>query len=224
MKYWKFFNIILLIFLIVLTIYGTFIKQLAFGLGLADFLGYIYLYAITSVYLILSIIFRKRKNTIINLIFLALTIHFSLIATLFRGSLYPWNGSTTYLPCPSKIEIRNDMIKKDKLITMCSGDYESFLVSKWNGINMILINGDLKIPKEIDNLIQKPVTKFILTPDTTNFTDERGKQLNFKLDTLRINNQYKLYGEIIGIENGIPVMKMDLAKENIINRYEKNKL
>ncbi|MFP7658013.1 hypothetical protein [Chryseobacterium proteolyticum] len=96
---WKRFNLIILIFLIIISLLGTFYKHISFGWGLGDLVGYAILYLTTIIHLIFTLIFRKKSNSfhaILTLIFLIQTIIIVLKATIWRGSEYPWNGNVFY--------------------------------------------------------------------------------------------------------------------------------
>ncbi|MCD1117713.1 hypothetical protein [Chryseobacterium turcicum] len=78
---------------------GTFYKHISFGKGLGDMLGYCILYVTTITHLIITIIFRKKGNSIhavFSLIFFIQTLIICLKATAWRGSEYPWNGNIFY--------------------------------------------------------------------------------------------------------------------------------
>ena len=96
---WKIFNLIILISLIIICFLGTFYKHISFGLGLGDMIGYAFLYFITIIHLILSLVFRKKGNSLhaaLSIVFFLLTIYICLEATIWRGSEYRWNGNIFY--------------------------------------------------------------------------------------------------------------------------------
>ncbi len=57
---WKRFNLIILIFLIIISLLGTFYKHISFGWGLGDLIEYAILYLTTIIHLIFTLIFRKK--------------------------------------------------------------------------------------------------------------------------------------------------------------------
>ncbi|MDR2204751.1 MAG: hypothetical protein LBE36_01130 [Flavobacteriaceae bacterium] len=113
-KIWKILNLIILGLLILICILGIF-YNITFGHGMGDIFDYFILCAGTIIHLILTLVARKKGKSwhmTLTMLFLIFIILISLNATIWRGNEYPWNGSIFYLPCPEKIEIKNDNIDK----------------------------------------------------------------------------------------------------------------
>jgi hypothetical protein len=214
-KFWKISNAIVLGLLILICGLGTFYKHISFGLGLGDMFGYLVLYLGTLVHLILTITSRKKgslRHTFLTLTFLTFTILIILNATIWRGGEYRWNGSIFYLPCPTEITIHNQEIQKEELITMCSMDYYSEFSGNWNGQFLTIKSGDIKVPKELEEFIQRPITKVEIESDFYEIFEENEmrKEFDFNKDTLQTNKEYKLAGEIRAIRNKVPVIKVKI--------------
>lgn len=62
-SFWKILNTIVLGLLILICGLGTFYKHISFGLGLGDIFGYLVLYVVTIVHLILTLTSRKKGTT-----------------------------------------------------------------------------------------------------------------------------------------------------------------
>ena len=212
-KFWKITNTIVLGLLILICGLGTFYKHISFGLGLGDMFGYLVLYLGTLIHLILTLISRKKgslRHTFLTLTFLTFTILIVLNATIWRGHEYKWNGSIFYLPCPTEITIDNQEIQKEELITMCTMDYYSEFSGNWNGQFVTITKGDIKVPEELEEFIQRPITKVEIEPDIREIYDDNEirKEFKFKKDTLRQNMNYEFAGEIRAIRNEIPVIEV----------------
>jgi c-di-AMP phosphodiesterase-like protein len=211
-KFWKISNVIVLGLLILICGLGTFYKHISFGLGLGDMFGYLVLYLVTLIHLILTLISRKKGSllhTLLTLIFLTFTILIVLNATIWRGQEYRWNGSIFYLPCPTEITIENQEIEKEKLITMCTMDYYSEFSGNWNGQFVTIKAGDIKVPEELEEFIQRPITKVEIEPDFHEIFEDNGtrKEFDFNKDTLQTDIDYEFAGEIRAIRNEIPVIE-----------------
>ncbi len=212
-KFWKISNGIVLGLLILICGLGTFYKHISFGLGLGDMFGYLVLYLGTLIHLILTLISRKKgslRHSIMTFIFLTFTTLIVLNATIWRGHEYRWNGSIFYLPCPTEIKINNREIKKEELITMCTMDYYSEFSGNWNGQFVTITKGDIKVPEELEEFIQKPITKVEIIPDFREIYEDNGirKEFNFNKDTLQTKFDYEFAGEIRAIRNEIPVIEV----------------
>ncbi|WP_162419292.1 hypothetical protein [Cyclobacterium roseum] len=212
-KFWKISNVIVLGLLILICGLGTFYKHISFGLGLGDMFGYLVLYLGTLIHLILTLVSRKKgslRHILLTLLFLTFTILIILNTTIWRGHEYRWNGSIFYLPCPTEITIDNQEIQKEELITMCTMDYYSEFSGNWNGQFVTIKAGDIKVPEELEEFIQRPITKVGIEPDFHEiFEDNRTrKEFDFNKDTLQTNIDYKFAGEIRAIRNEIPVIEV----------------
>lgn len=216
-NFWRITNLIILGFLIAICFAGTFYKHISFGWGLGDMFGYMMLYGVTIIHLLLTITFRNKRNLgyeYLTIIFLVITIYISLKATIWRGGEYSWNGSIFYLPCPTKIIIENEKEEKELLVRMCTMEYYSDLTAIWNGQEMKDLKGEIKIPDQLKKYIDYPIKSIFIQSDYNNRVDNGDikKVYNFELDTLKVNNEYKLSGEIIKIVNSKPVFIMRIKK------------
>ena len=214
-KFWKISNKIVLGFLILICGLGTFYKHISFGLGLGDMVGYFVLYSGTLLHLILTINSRKQgaeRHIILSFSFLLFATLIILKATIWRGSEYKWNGSLFYLPCPTEIKVNNDEFEKKLLIQMCTMTYYSKFTGVWNGKYIIIKKDNVLIPNELEKYIKFPIheieieSKYHVKMENEILT----KEFNFKKDTLKLNQEYKLSGEVIGIKNFKPILKVYL--------------
>jgi len=218
-KFWKKSNLIVLGQLILICGLGTFYKHISFGLGLGDIFGYLVLYIGTLIHLVLTRVFRKRGELLhafLAIIFLTFTVFIVLKATIWRGHEYRWNGSLFYLPCPTEIMIDNPEITKEELITMCSMDYYSEFSGVWNGEFVTIKAGEIKVPKELEEFIQQPITKVEIEPRFNEWHFRKTGEkidLNFNKDTLQTDLYYDFDGEIRAIRNKIPVIEVRLKKQ-----------
>jgi hypothetical protein len=218
-KFWKISNIIVLALLGVLCFLGTFYKHISFGLGLGDMFGYLVLYVGTLAHLLLTMLSRNKgttRHTLLTLTFLTFAFVIGLNATIWRGNEYPWNGSVFYLPCPHEIQIRNQDIKKEMLIQMCTMDYFSEFTATWDGETMTIEKGEVKVPAELEEYISRPIELIEILPDSyeTFENDKVVRLLDFETDTLKTSREYKIVGEIQAIRNSIPIMKVKIKKYN----------
>ena len=168
-QFWKISNVIVLGLLILICGLGTFHKHISFGLGLGDMFGYLVLYLGTITHFILTIISRNKgatRHIILTLIFLTFTGLIVLNATIWRGNEYRWNGSLFYLPCPTEIKVQNQDFEKNLLIQMCTMDYYSEFTGTWDGKYMTFKTGEIKLPKELEQYITRPINKVIIEPDS----------------------------------------------------------
>ncbi len=214
-KFWKISNAIVLGLLVLICGLGAFYKHISFGLGLGDMFGYLVLYLGTLIHFILTLVSRKKgslAHSLLTLIFLTFTILIVLMATIWRGHEYRWNGSIFYLPCPTEITIDNQEIQKKELITMCIMDYYSEFSGNWNGQFVTINAGDIKVPEELDEFIQIPITKVEIEPDFNELFVETvtKRDFDFKKDTLKRDIEYNFTGEMRAIRNEIPVMTVYL--------------
>jgi hypothetical protein len=98
MTFFRILNIVTLTFGIVICITGL-VNHISFGWGLGDILWYPFLYGWTIFQSYITIKKRtKRKRTLIwTSLFAILFFSFiSLMATVWRGQEYPWNGKIFY--------------------------------------------------------------------------------------------------------------------------------
>lgn len=212
-KFWKISNLIVLGLLILICGLGIFYKHISFGLGLGDMFGYLILYLGTLTHLILTLVSRKKgslQHTLLTLIFLTFTILIVLNATIWRGHEYRWNGSVFYLPCPKEITIDNKENKKEELITMCTTDYYSEFSGNWNGQYITINTDNIKVPEELEEFIQRPITKVEIVSEYREIYEDNEirKKFKFNKDTLLTNMNYKFAGEIRAIRNEIPVIEV----------------
>ena len=106
MKNWKIVNNTILGLLIVLCLIGTFYKHISWGWGLGDIFAYGFLYLITAVHLVITLIKNTNDATTyrtLSIVFCLLTVFFCLKATIWRGIEYKWNGKLFYEPGESGI-------------------------------------------------------------------------------------------------------------------------
>lgn len=211
----KILNLIVLGILIIICLLGTFYKHISFGLGLGDILGYIVLYLGTITHLILTLNSKNKgltRHLFLVSIFSTFTILIALKATIWRGNEYKWNGSIFYLPCSTNIMIDNQDLKKELLIQMCSMEYDSKFSGVWNGQKMTIKNGEIQIPDELEKYINRPIKTVEIDPEYwENYeNDIIDKEYSFDKDTLKLNEIYNFQGEIVGIRNNIPVMKVKM--------------
>jgi hypothetical protein len=213
---WRIANLIVLGLLIAIASLGTFYKHISFGMGLGDMFGYTLLYLTTLIHLILTLVSRKKGTTrhlILTLLFFTITIWICLRATLWRDSAYPWNGSIFYLPCPAEVRIKNGDLEKKLLITMCSMEYNSEFKATWDGQFMKIGEGAIKIPNELQEYIKYPIDIIGIEPELENYIiGEVDRKPRFTTDTLRLNTTYNLEGEIVRINNSIPVIQVRINK------------
>ena len=151
---------------------------------------------------------------VLTLFFLIFAIFIALKATIWRGSEYKWNGSIFYLPCSTEIKIRNQGIEKDLLIQMCSFEYYSELTGIWKGSYLTIKTGSIKVPKELEEYITKPIYKIELEADIYEHFEHKKVMniIDFDSDTLKMNEEYTISGEISGVRNSIPVMKVKIKQ------------
>lgn len=209
----KILNLIVLGLLIAICLLGTFYKHISFGLGLGDIMGYLVLYIGTITHLILTINSRNKginRHLFLVSIFSIFTISIALKATIWRGHEYQWNGSVFYLPCPTNIKIDNQNIQKKLLIQMCSMDYYSKFRGVWDGQKMTIIDGEIRIPGELEKYVKRPISVVEIEPEFWEKfeNDIIIKEYRFDKDTLKVKEIYNLKGEIMEIRNDIPVIKV----------------
>lgn len=97
--FWSTSNLIILGYLIIICLLGTFYKHISFGWGLGDILGHYVLYGITLAHLILTIYFFQEgifQYRYIPISFFIISVFISLKATIWRGCEYRWNGKIFY--------------------------------------------------------------------------------------------------------------------------------
>lgn len=130
----KYYAIILLGIFILFSANGV-IGRLAFGYGLGDLFYLLILWGITIIYLIAFLINRNKSKRLLvtNLIFTIPLIWIILMATIWRGSEYSWNGEIFYIPCRTEIKIESEKRNTKEILTMCSMTYYSDFTGTWNG-------------------------------------------------------------------------------------------
>jgi hypothetical protein len=212
-KFWKITNLIVLGLLVLICVFATLTGRITFGLGLGDMVGYFFLYVGTLIHLVITYIIRRKgkiSHSISSLVFLNFTFIIVLFATIWRGSEYKWDGNIFYLPCSSKITVQNKNVEKTVLVQMCTMEYHSEFTGNWDGKHMVINDGEIKVPNELEKYIVRPITKIEIKPDYYEIfeNEELSKVFNFNADTLSKERMYKITGEIEGIRNSIPVMKV----------------
>lgn len=88
---------------------------------------------------------------------------------------------------------------------MCTGDYNTQFKGKWDGKYIVLDSGKISYPKDLEQYISKPIKKAKIKASEDIYDNENLSPL-FINDTLKIGKIYLLYGDIIGIENQIPII------------------
>lgn len=207
----KYYAIILLGVLIFFSISGL-IGKLAFGNGLGDIFYLLTLWGVTIIYLIGFLVNRNRNGElfVISLIFTVPTIWIILMATIWRSSEYSWNGEIFYIPCRTEIKIEGEEREKKEILTMCSMTYYFNFVGTWNGKEMENINGEIKIPQKLKKHLDYPIEKILIEPAYLDRFENgvKTKAYRFNLDTLSINKEYKLGGEICKIVDRKPMIQV----------------
>ena len=206
----KYYGTILIGILVFLSVNGMG-GRLAFGYGLGDLLYLLILWGITIVYVILFLVTRNKSDAklIINVIFTIPVVWIILMATVWRGVEYSWNGEIFYTPCRTEVQIENGERKQKKVLSMCSMTYYSDFVGTWNGKELERVSGEIKIPFELRKYMDHPIERVFIEPDYLN-RFENGvatKVYRFELDTLKVNREYKLEGEIYKIVDRKPVIR-----------------
>jgi hypothetical protein len=217
-QFLKILNLFILISLISIAALGTFYKHISFGWGLADMLGYFGIYITIIVHLILTIKYSKSKSPtyfVLPFAFLHITIFICLTATVLRGSEYKWNGSIFYLPCPTEISIRNKQYNGNKLVKICTSDYNSEFYGSWKEPFIIIQKGQVEIPTELSVYVKYPITQVIIESDHTVFLESDSSDLtyDFCFDNLKEEVEYKMTGTITGIQNNIPIIKIKVIHQ-----------
>ena len=215
--FWIISNLIILGFLILICFLGIFYQKISFGLELADLLGYIVLFGITLTHLTLTIYFWQNSISqykYLAISFLIIAVFLSLQATIWRGNEYSWNGSIFYLPCPTKIIIKNQKEKKELLITMCSMQYNSSFTATWNGKEMENIKGEIKIPDPLKEYVNYPIKNILIQSYLNHTFEDKSSNgySNFKKETLSVDKEYILLGEVIKIVDSKPMFKVKIKK------------
>jgi hypothetical protein len=98
-RFWRYCNLTILIFQIVICSLGTFYKHIAFGWGLGDLIWYGLMYILLLVHLVLTIKGKAKPIQyfrVLTIIFLISTTYICLKATIWRGVEYRWNGNIFY--------------------------------------------------------------------------------------------------------------------------------
>jgi hypothetical protein len=224
-RFWKIANFIILSILIIICLLGTFYKQITFGAGLGDMFGYIFLYCVTFLHLILTIVLKKRKIIFVflSVIFAFITVQICLAATIWRGQEYHWNGEIFYLPCPHYIGIKNKDVEKTIVVQMCTGDNNSEIVAIWNGKLMNVEGGTFLIPRKLKKYIKYPIEYITIESYYTQVL-YKDNDYYFKSDTLQVGKKYLMEGEIEKIEYGIPTFRVFIKEDNDTSQFSNNNL
>ncbi len=215
--FWTILNLVVLSFLILMCLLGTFYKHISFGWGLGDVLGYFCLFGLTILHLILTIYFWKKgiiQYNYLGIVFLGFSIYLSLKATIWRGDEYEWNGQIFYLACPTNVKIKNSGKEKELVITMCSMQYNSKFSGTWNGTQMENLKGEIKIPDKLKKFINFPVEKIVIKPFSKINLDNvcTNGYSNFDEELLTKHNEYTFSGEVVEVIDYIPVFKVRMKK------------
>jgi len=209
----KILNHIVLGILITISFLATFYKEISFGFGFRDIIGYMILYIGTIMHFILTITSRNKglnRHIFLVSIFLPFTILLSLKATIWRGQEYRWNGNIFYLPCATNIKVDNAELQKNLLVQKCSMEYDSEFSGFWDGQKILFKDGQIKIPKDLEKYIKVPISSIEIEPELYEKfeNDTVIKKFWFNKDTLKENEIYNFRGEIVEIRNKIPVIKV----------------
>ncbi len=185
--------------------------KVAFGHGLGDIFFLLFLWGLTIIYLIAFLINRNKSTRlfITNILLTIPMIWIVLTATIWRGGEYSWNGEIFYIPCRTEIQIENKEKHKKEILTMCSVTYYSDFTGTWNGKEMENINGKIKIPQKLKRHLDYPIEKVLIQPAHSNQWKDgiKTKIYRYNLDTLIINKEYTLGGEICEIIDRIPMIQ-----------------
>jgi hypothetical protein len=212
---WKTANRIVLGALVGICLIGT-LNDMTFGWGLGDMFGYLTLYIATLMHLILSLALRRKASEvqlILTLIFTTVMVLTILMVTICRGHEYPWNGRLFYTACLHEIEIKNHGTEKTLQVQMCSMDYYSEFTGTWDGEYLTISHGSIEIPAELDRFIQKPILKVAIEPNYNEIIEQdyqRTKVFHLRTDTLQTEVTYELTGEVSGVRNLTPIMRVEI--------------
>ena len=92
-------------------------------------------------------------------------------------------------------------------------EYNSEFKATWDGQFMKIEEGELKIPTDLKEYIKYPIDMIEIEPELGNYIiGESERKPRFVTDTLRINKTYNLEGEIVRIDNSIPVIQVRINK------------
>ena len=87
-------------------------------------------------------------------------------------------------------------------------DYNSEFKATWDGQIMKIEEGELKIPTDLKEYINHPIDIIEIEPELGNhIIGESERKPRFVTDTLKLNKTYNLEGEIVRINNSIPVIQ-----------------
>ena len=185
--------------------------SVVFGYGLGDLFYLSMLWGIAMIFLIAFLINRNSSTRlfITNLLFTIPSIWIILTATIWRGDVYSWNGDFFYLPCRTEIQIERNEKQKNEILSMCSMAYHSDFTGTWNGMEMENITGEIKIPQKLKKHLDYPIEKVLIQPAHFNQREDGIETIihSYNLDTLRINEKYRLEGEICKIVDRKPMIQ-----------------
>jgi hypothetical protein len=158
---------------------------------------------------------NRNKNTRLSTTNILLTIPIIWIissATIWRGSEYSWNGEIFYVPCRTEIPIQNNGSNKKKILKMCTMEYYSHFTGIWNGKEIEIANGTIKVPEKLKPSLDYPITKILIQPAHYNQWKDgtETKIYRYNLDSLKKNGEYKLSGEIVKIIDRKPMIQARL--------------
>ena len=216
---WKRVNTVVLSYLLLVNLLGLTYGQISFGWGLGDGFAYLLLWGVTLFHALLTAVHWKKKDgrwIFLSLVFLGFALWFSLRATIWRGAEYAWNGHLFYVPCRTEIVIRNavgEEAKKIKTISMCSMTYFSEFTGKWNGTQVELTAGELKIPELLERYLDDPVATIWVTPkyDRQKIDSTYQFDNDFEVDTLQRGREYPFEGTIYEIIDRQPVFELRIS-------------
>ncbi|MEM6264278.1 MAG: hypothetical protein AAGI38_17315, partial [Bacteroidota bacterium] len=95
-------------------------------------------------------------------------------------------------------------------VRMCTMEYNSDFTAKWNGVEMEYLEGEIKIPNKLNKYLDFPIKKILIRPHTHNRMNSviiKGLQ-DLYVDTLQLNTEYELSGEIIEVADKTPIFEV----------------
>ena len=198
-------NFIVLGLLLLIWVIAIFFERIAFGGGGGDVFYWFAFFVATIIHLLLTLIFEMKKqgailqivlHIILTVTFSTVLVLFVLQATIWRGGEYRWNGKIFFDSCWTVINIENNDTEKIVITKMCKNQYESQFVGTWDGKQMTIKEGEIQIPKRLEKHIKRPIAKVEITP----------LYHEFNKDSLKINQDYNLSGEVSAVRDYKPVI------------------
>lgn len=189
---------------------NSLLGKVSFGAGIADIFFIIILLITTFIYLIAFLInHNKSKRLLITNLLSIPGFWLILSATIWRGSVFPWNGEIFFIPCRSEIRIDNGKQKIQETLSMCSMVHHSVFRGIWNGKEIEKVSGNIKIPEKLKKHLNYPIEKVFIEPVCLNrLENEVVKKVPlYNLDTLKIGSEYEISGEICKILNRKPIIQ-----------------